>query len=90
MIFILYLFVKVFICIGMVLIPFTLLYGLMREKGVRLERVDKFLKYVSKIVAVFEIVLLILLSVLLFIGLILLYGFLFVQIIQFVKWVLSF
>mgnify|MGYP000103503385 FL=1 len=90
MIFILYLFVKVFICIGMVLIPFTLLYGLMREKGVRLERVDKFLKYVSKIVAVFEIVLLILLAVLLFIGLILWYGFLFVQIIQFVKWVLSF
>lgn len=90
MIFILYLFVKVFICIGMVLIPFTLLYGLMREKGVRLERVDKFLKYVSKIVAVFEIVLLILLTVLLFIGLILWYGFLFVQIIQFVKWVLSF
>ena len=90
MIFILYLFVKVFICIGMVLIPFTLLYGLMREKGVRLERVDKFLKYVSKIVAGFEIVLLILLAVLLFIGLILWYGFLFVQIIQFVKWVLSF
>lgn len=90
MIFILYLFVKVFICIGMVLIPFILLYGLMREKGMRLERVDKFLKYVNKIVAVFEIVLLILLTVLLFIGLILLYGFLFVQIIQFVKWVLSF
>jgi hypothetical protein len=90
MTFILYLFVKVLLCVGMVLIPFILFYGLMREKGVRLERVDKFLECVSKIVAVFEIVLLILLAVLLFIGLILWYGFLFVQIIQFVKWVLSF
>ena len=90
MTFILYLFVKVFLCVGMVLLPFILLYGWMREKGVRLERIDKCLEFVSKIVAVFEMGLLILLAVLLFIGLILWYGFLFVQIIQFVKWVLSF
>ncbi|MBZ2071998.1 hypothetical protein K1J08_12160, partial [Streptococcus sanguinis] len=80
----------VVLCIGMVLIPFTLLYGLMREKGVRLERIDKFLEYISKIAAVFEVGLLILLAILLLVGLILWYGFLIFQFIQFVKWVLNF
>ena len=54
MIFILSLFVKSLACIGIVLLPFILLYRMMRKR-IKLER---WLDYVSRIVSVFLMLLL--------------------------------